>query len=275
MHRYQPRIHLVRLTPGQQIPQTPKELDELDHKTFVFAETVFTAVTAYQNQLITKLKIDSNPFAKGFRDSSRLNDYDRYENYFRLVHSHRLLYSVVDSAFVLLSSLPYFVQLCCCFFLKLISQHWNYSGIWKDETFAAAKIHRIQNVCNIKFAKFDQYIDFSLFAQVLLYLYFVCTSLYRHVKFYFFIGNRLLEFLFCENVRVTLTSILVSKKSLQSIVVTCSMYSCVDGSLADLRIRLPHFRWIYFTNLCLIHISRWTYVKWSMIRRIMFIVRDI
>ena len=26
---------------------------------------------------ITKLKIDSNPFAKGFRDSSRLCDFDR------------------------------------------------------------------------------------------------------------------------------------------------------------------------------------------------------
>lgn len=77
MHRYQPRIHLVRLSHGQNIPTTPKELQEIDHKTFVFSETVFTAVTAYQNQLITKLKIDSNPFAKGFRDSSRLTDYDR------------------------------------------------------------------------------------------------------------------------------------------------------------------------------------------------------
>jgi hypothetical protein len=77
MHRYQPRIHLVRLSTGQNIPITLKELDELDHKTFVFPETVFTAVTAYQNQLITKLKIDSNPFAKGFRDSSRLTDFDR------------------------------------------------------------------------------------------------------------------------------------------------------------------------------------------------------
>lgn len=77
MHRYQPRIHLVRLTPGQNVPTTPKDLAELDHKTYVFPETVFTAVTAYQNQLITKLKIDSNPFAKGFRDSSRLTDFDR------------------------------------------------------------------------------------------------------------------------------------------------------------------------------------------------------
>ncbi|XP_037959814.1 T-box protein H15 [Teleopsis dalmanni] len=77
MHRYQPRIHLVRLSHGQSIPTTPKELQELDHKTYVFPETVFTAVTAYQNQLITKLKIDSNPFAKGFRDSSRLTDFDR------------------------------------------------------------------------------------------------------------------------------------------------------------------------------------------------------
>lgn len=77
MHRYQPRIHLVRLSPSRTIPTTPKELQELDHKTFIFPETVFTAVTAYQNQLITKLKIDSNPFAKGFRDSSRLTEYDR------------------------------------------------------------------------------------------------------------------------------------------------------------------------------------------------------
>lgn len=77
MHRYQPRIHLVRLGPGQSIPTTPKELQDCEHKTFVFSETVFTAVTAYQNQLITKLKIDSNPFAKGFRDSSRLTDFDR------------------------------------------------------------------------------------------------------------------------------------------------------------------------------------------------------
>ncbi|KAH8377027.1 hypothetical protein KR093_002832 [Drosophila rubida] len=77
MHRYQPRIHLVRLAHGQSIPSNPKELQDLDHKTYVFPETVFTAVTAYQNQLITKLKIDSNPFAKGFRDSSRLTDFDR------------------------------------------------------------------------------------------------------------------------------------------------------------------------------------------------------
>ncbi|XP_002064720.2 T-box protein H15 isoform X1 [Drosophila willistoni] len=77
MHRYQPRIHLVRLSHGQSIPNNPKELQDMDHKTYVFPETIFTAVTAYQNQLITKLKIDSNPFAKGFRDSSRLTDFDR------------------------------------------------------------------------------------------------------------------------------------------------------------------------------------------------------
>lgn len=37
-------------------------------KTFVFPETQFMAVTAYQNHMITQLKIASNPFAKGFRD---------------------------------------------------------------------------------------------------------------------------------------------------------------------------------------------------------------
>uniref|UniRef100_A0A671LZY9 T-box transcription factor 16, like n=1 Tax=Sinocyclocheilus anshuiensis TaxID=1608454 RepID=A0A671LZY9_9TELE len=36
---------------------------------FTFPEAAFIAVTAYQNQEITKLKIDNNPFAKGFRDN--------------------------------------------------------------------------------------------------------------------------------------------------------------------------------------------------------------
>lgn len=38
------------------------------YRTFIFKETQFMAVTAYQNHRITQLKIASNPFAKGFRD---------------------------------------------------------------------------------------------------------------------------------------------------------------------------------------------------------------
>ncbi|XP_055844885.1 T-box transcription factor TBX1 [Episyrphus balteatus] len=66
MHRYQPRFHIVYLPPKN------TSLDENEHashfRTFVFPETSFTAVTAYQNQRVTQLKIVSNPFAKGFRD---------------------------------------------------------------------------------------------------------------------------------------------------------------------------------------------------------------
>uniref|UniRef100_A0A6P7EZ53 T-box transcription factor TBX20-like n=1 Tax=Diabrotica virgifera virgifera TaxID=50390 RepID=A0A6P7EZ53_DIAVI len=74
MHRYQPRIHLVK---WREHSGPINDLEAEQYRTFIFPETVFTAVTAYQNQLITKLKIDSNPFAKGFRDSSRLTDFDR------------------------------------------------------------------------------------------------------------------------------------------------------------------------------------------------------
>nr|XP_023022537.1 LOW QUALITY PROTEIN: T-box protein H15-like [Leptinotarsa decemlineata] len=74
MHRYQPRIHLVK---WKEHSGPITDLEQEQYRTFIFPETVFTAVTAYQNQLITKLKIDSNPFAKGFRDSSRLTDFDR------------------------------------------------------------------------------------------------------------------------------------------------------------------------------------------------------
>ncbi|XP_017776384.1 PREDICTED: T-box transcription factor TBX20-like [Nicrophorus vespilloides] len=74
MHRYQPRIHLIKWR-DHSGPVT--DLEQEQYRTYIFPETVFTAVTAYQNQLITKLKIDSNPFAKGFRDSSRLTDFER------------------------------------------------------------------------------------------------------------------------------------------------------------------------------------------------------
>lgn len=74
MHRYQPRIHLVK---WREHSGPITDLEQEQYRTYIFPETVFTAVTAYQNQLITKLKIDSNPFAKGFRDSSRLTDFDR------------------------------------------------------------------------------------------------------------------------------------------------------------------------------------------------------
>ena len=35
----------------------------------MFKETAFIGVTAYQNEKITQMKIDHNPFAKGFRDT--------------------------------------------------------------------------------------------------------------------------------------------------------------------------------------------------------------
>ena len=68
MHRFQPRIHLVQRPENS--PNTPiTNLENEKYHTYIFPETVFTAVTAYQNQLITKLKIASNPFAKGFRET--------------------------------------------------------------------------------------------------------------------------------------------------------------------------------------------------------------
>ena len=74
MHKYQPRIHLVLLKPQEnhhqlnystdpdiQTPHsmtssavtlTDLELISDSIRTFVFTETMFTAVTAYQNQLV-------------------------------------------------------------------------------------------------------------------------------------------------------------------------------------------------------------------------------
>ena len=62
MHKYQPRFHLVRASDILQLPYST-------FRTYVFKESQFIAVTAYQNEKITQLKIDHNPFAKGFRDT--------------------------------------------------------------------------------------------------------------------------------------------------------------------------------------------------------------
>jgi len=62
MHKYQPRFHLVRASDIHQLPYST-------FRSYVFKESQFIAVTAYQNEKVTQLKIDNNPFAKGFRES--------------------------------------------------------------------------------------------------------------------------------------------------------------------------------------------------------------
>ena len=59
MHKYQPRFHIARC-------DDLSKLSYCSYRTFIFPEMQFIAVTAYQNEKITQLKIDHNPFAKGF-----------------------------------------------------------------------------------------------------------------------------------------------------------------------------------------------------------------
>ena len=52
MHKYQPRVHIVKRKDSSSI----QTLEAEEFKTFVFPETVFIAVTAYQNQLVSRRK---------------------------------------------------------------------------------------------------------------------------------------------------------------------------------------------------------------------------
>ncbi|XP_061874705.1 eomesodermin-like isoform X2 [Colius striatus] len=65
LHKYQPRLHVTEVKEGEGEEGYPSPHTH----TFAFPETQFIAVTAYQNADITQLKIDHNPFAKGFRDN--------------------------------------------------------------------------------------------------------------------------------------------------------------------------------------------------------------
>ncbi|XP_029475114.1 T-box transcription factor T-A-like isoform X1 [Rhinatrema bivittatum] len=63
LHKYEPRIHVVKVGGPQKMISS-----------FAFPETQFIAVTAYQNEEITALKIKHNPFAKAFLDAKERSD---------------------------------------------------------------------------------------------------------------------------------------------------------------------------------------------------------
>ncbi|XP_031685825.1 T-box transcription factor TBX5-like isoform X2 [Oncorhynchus kisutch] len=64
MHKYQPRLHIVKADEHNGFGSKNTAFC-----THMFSETSFIAVTSYQNHKITQLKIENNPFAKGFRGS--------------------------------------------------------------------------------------------------------------------------------------------------------------------------------------------------------------
>ena len=64
LHKYEPRIHIVRVSGSGLGSVGPSE-----RYVFDFPTTQFIAVTAYQNEEVTALKIKFNPFAKAFLDA--------------------------------------------------------------------------------------------------------------------------------------------------------------------------------------------------------------
>ncbi|KAJ8379821.1 hypothetical protein SKAU_G00005990 [Synaphobranchus kaupii] len=77
MHKYQPRLHIVKADENNGFGSKNTAFC-----THVFPETAFIAVTSYQNHKITQLKIENNPFAKGFRgsDDMELHRMSRMQN---------------------------------------------------------------------------------------------------------------------------------------------------------------------------------------------------
>ena len=60
MHRYQPRFHVVFVDPRKDSERYAQE----NFKSFIFAETQFTAVTAYQNHRVRQATVpDLTPLA--------------------------------------------------------------------------------------------------------------------------------------------------------------------------------------------------------------------
>ena len=60
LHKYEPRLHIIKVEGNSK---------DRAIKTVNFPVTQFIAVTAYQNEEVTGLKIRFNPFAKAFLDA--------------------------------------------------------------------------------------------------------------------------------------------------------------------------------------------------------------
>uniref|UniRef100_A0A3Q1GER3 T-box transcription factor TBX19-like n=1 Tax=Acanthochromis polyacanthus TaxID=80966 RepID=A0A3Q1GER3_9TELE len=73
LHKYEPQLHIVCVGSRHRLVSN-----------ISFKETQFIAVTAYQNEEITALKIKYNPFAKAFLDAK-----ERYQHTHR-VHVHKM-----------------------------------------------------------------------------------------------------------------------------------------------------------------------------------------
>ena len=67
LHKYEPRVHVVRVPPAA--GHAADTCGQQQQWTFPFPATQFVAVTAYQNEDVTALKIKHNPFAKAFLDA--------------------------------------------------------------------------------------------------------------------------------------------------------------------------------------------------------------
>ena len=64
LHKYEPRLHVCRVDQDANGQRKTTVV-----KSFAFPKTQFIAVTAYQNEEVTALKIKFNPFAKAFLDA--------------------------------------------------------------------------------------------------------------------------------------------------------------------------------------------------------------
>ena len=80
LHKYEPRIHVVRVGGAEAQSMLA---------TRSFPQTQFIAVTAYQNEDITGLKIKFNPFAKAFLDAKeREENQANHANSIGFTHSY-------------------------------------------------------------------------------------------------------------------------------------------------------------------------------------------
>jgi len=55
MHKYQPRIHIIKKKDPSEAVSMDMERSCALKKTFMFPDTVFTTVTAYQNQQVSHM----------------------------------------------------------------------------------------------------------------------------------------------------------------------------------------------------------------------------
>ena len=107
MHKYQPRIHILKKKDATPNLPSITSLETEEFKSFIFPETTFIAVTAYQNQLVSQIRqFTTVKWLKVKENVHVFYDFNRTQHNSKIVLTHSTM-----------ETIKHWAHLCCQYYV--------------------------------------------------------------------------------------------------------------------------------------------------------------